>query len=68
MAVPEISLEKWIQNISVAIDVGPSLKLALSEGGSGENIESYLRVWFNRGHCNHLAMTWASWLLDAADH
>ena len=29
-----------IRNVSVATDEGPSPKLALSEGGSRENIES----------------------------
>ena len=34
------NLEKYIQNISVAIDERPSPKLALSEGGSTGNKES----------------------------
>ena len=34
-----INLEKWTQN-SVATDEGPSPKVALSEGGSGENTGS----------------------------
>ena len=32
--------KKYIRNISVANDEGPSLKLALSQGGSRGNIES----------------------------
>ena len=37
-------LKKIIQNITVVINEGLSRKLALSEGGSRENIESQLRV------------------------
>ena len=34
----------YIRNVNVATDEGPSPKLALSEGGSRGNIESWLRV------------------------
>ena len=38
---PMITSQKnSIRNVSVATDEGPSPKLALSEGGSRENIES----------------------------
>ena len=46
----------------------PSPKLAQSEDLNGKNIESQLQVWFKRGQCNHLAMTWASWSLNPVDH
>ena len=37
---PMITSQNSIRNVSVATDEGPSLKLALSEGGSRGNIES----------------------------
>ena len=42
--------------ISVVTDEELSPKLALSEGGSRENIESYLRMGFELDNCNHLVM------------
>ena len=37
---PWLPHKNSIRNVSVATDEGPSPKLALSEGGSRENIES----------------------------
>ena len=39
-----ITSQNSIQNVSVATDEGLSPKLALSEGGSRGNIESYLQM------------------------
>ena len=48
-------------------DEKPFPKLALSKGQSrGKEILKV--VWFELGHCNHLAITWASWSLYAVDH
>ena len=58
----------YIRNVSVATDERPSPKWALSEGGSRGSIESYLQMWFELGHYNNLAMTWASWSLDTLRH
>ena len=46
----------YFRTIILTIDEGPSPKLALSEGGSTGNIKSDLRLGFELGHCNHLAM------------
>ena len=52
----------------MATNEKPSPKFALRKGESRGNIESWLRMRFELGHCNHLAMTWASWSLDPVDH
>ena len=65
---PMITLEKSIQNTSLATDEWTGPKWALNKGWSRENIESLLRVWFKLSPCNLLAMIWASWLPDPVDH
>ena len=48
----------------MATDEGSCPKLTLDKVEKRGNIEGLLRMWFEQGHCNLLAMIWASLLLN----